>query len=405
VAVVGSLARERRKAHVETQRNRLPTTVIALCAVVALFVAGCPTAGTGGGGGNGGSGSSGVNTFSEISGSGTITVEVNGALDAHGNRTLMYGAAGIVFGPVERLGSDVTIDSNDMSLTIPAEGGETDFVFAGADPVSFVGCVIDVDGDGRADDGDWYAKEVNVTVNGDTTVSFEYPDDFTQITGSGTVTLQIEGANDEHAGTTLSYGAAGIPFGQFERAGDTLPIDGDPFTVSIPQPESETGTAFVFTGGDTIRGVGCIIDVNENERADDGDWYAKRLDLTVNGDQTITFTYPDDFVQITGSGTITLEIRDAGSHAGEPLMYGASGVFFGGNERVGNDVTVSAGTMSLTIPEPEGGGDFVFTGGDTVGFVGCIIDVNANELADDGDWYSKAQGVAISGDQTVVFQY
>lgn len=64
--------------------------------------------------------------------------------------------------------------------------------------------------------------------------------------------------------------------------------------------------------------------------------------------------------------------------------------------------TISSDSVSRTVPHPEGG-DFLFTGGDTISYVGAVIDVNANDIADDGDWCATAEDIVINGNQTVTF--
>lgn len=258
--------------------------VVFVAAVAAALVIACDIGGGSGGGGGGGGPTS---DFTQIAGSGTITLRILGASSAHNGEVLLYGASGAYFGQVERPGDVTTVTSDDMSLTIP-DPTSGDFVFTGGDAVGFVGCTIDVDASYTPSDGDYFAGLSDVTINGDQTIELTYPGDFTQVSGSGTITIQVEGANADHNGASLMYGAAGIPFGQYERSGNNAVISSDPVVVTIPHPVSGD---FVFTGGDTIAGVGAIIDVNANDRADDGDWYANRLNLTVSGDRTVIFEY------------------------------------------------------------------------------------------------------------------
>ena len=85
-------------------------------------------------------------------------------------------------------------------------------------------------------------------------------------------------------------------------------------------------------------------------------------------------------------------------------MYGASGNFFGQDERSGNNTVISSDTVAVTIEHPDSS-DFVFTGGDTIAGVGAIVDVNANDRADDGDWYAERLNLTVSGDRAVILEY
>ncbi len=374
--------------------------VMCVAAVATALVLACDIGG--GGGGGGGGGTSPTSDFTQISGSGTITLRIQGASSDHSGADLMYGASGIFFGQDERLGDGTTITSNDMSLTIP-DPTSGYFMFTGGDTVGFVGCIIDLDGSGTANDGDYYAGQSDVTVNGNRTIEFTYPGDFTQITGSGTITIEVNGADTGgHGDDTLMYGASGIPFGMYERTGGDTTISSDAMSLIIPDPGSGD---FVFAGGETIENVGCVIDVDGDGIADDGDYYAMEHDVVMTGAHTITFTYPGDFTQITESGTVTIQVEGANAdHNGASLMYGAAGIPFGQFERSGNDTVISSDTVAVTIPHPVSG-DFVFTGGDTIAGMGAIIDVNANDRADDGDLYAKRLNLSISGDRTVTFEY
>jgi len=338
--------------------------------------------------------------FRKISGSGTITIHVTDANTDHGGEVLMYGASGISFGQYERVGSDSTVSSDDFSLTIHQDGSG-DFIFTGGQTVGVVAGIIDVNGDYQINDGDYYAFEENVTVNGDETITFDYPADFSLISNSGTITIEINGANTAHNGHGLMYGASGIPFGQYERVGGEIFVDSDAMSLTL-----QNGGDFEFTGGTTVGFVGCIIDNNGSNSIDDGDWYAIEKDITISGDETVTFNYPTDFNQISGTGTVTLQILNANdSHSGEDLMYGASGIIFGEAERTGDSATISSDDFSLTIPQEHTVDDFQFIGGDTVGFVGCIIDANADGLANDDDYIASRSNVLVNGDRTITFEY
>jgi hypothetical protein len=359
----------------------------------------------------------GAGDFVQISGSGTVTVRVIGAVTGgHMEHQLMYGASGIRFGQYERTGDSTSIGSDTMSVVLPHPDPEVggDMLFTGGVIIGGVGCVIDTDGNEIADNGDWYAFEENARVDGDTTVTFGYPGDFQQISGSGTITVVLGGSiENTHTGNTLMYGASGIRFGAYERTGNSVQIGSDSWSSELILPNPDQQGNMIFTGGDVVGGVGCIIDVNGNEIADDGDWYAMQRDVVVacaaEGDlpptMEITFTYPDDFSQITGSGTISILAENLDDdHSGASMMFGAAGIPFGADERVGDGTEVNSNSMLLTLTDSEGA-DFLFAGGDTVGGVGCIVDVDGSETANDGDWYAYQDNVQVNGDTVVTFTY
>ena len=383
--------------------------LILIIGVIALISSGCALLGNDGDSDDDGGGSGGGSDFTKITGSGTITLRILGADSVHPDENLMYGASGIEFGQFERVGGGTTVTSNVMNLVLQADygSGDEDFIFTGGRTIDGVGCIIDLNANYLADDGDWYALQESITVSGNETVTFTYPDDFAQISGSGTITIEVNYANTAHNTKTLMYGASGITFGQFERVGGDTTVSSEAMSLTL-QYESGSGYSgdFIFTGGDPVGAVGCIIDVDNDWVADDGDWYAKEENVTISGNETVTFNYPDDFAQISGSGTVTLNINGVNSaHPGEDLAYGASGIVFGGFERTGNVITIDSDDMNIPIPEDGGGPDFLFTGGDTIGFVGCIIDLNGDSVANDGDYFAGRTNLPINGDQTLTFEY
>jgi len=187
--------------------------------------------------------------------------------------------------------------------------------------------------------------------------------------------------------------------GQYERAGSDMTIGSDDVSGTIGDGETD----LLFAGGQTLGGVGGIIDVNDNGIIDNGDYIAMVEDYTVNGNSTVTFNYPGDFNLITSSGFITVRLVGASDHNGTRFMFGSSGIPMGQYERVGSDVTITGDTMSRVIQNE--GVDFLFAGGQTLGVVGGIIDVNGNGIIDNGDYLASVENYTVNGDATVTFTY
>jgi hypothetical protein len=111
---------------------------------------------------------------------------------------------------------------------------------------------------------------------------------FTQVSGSGYITVRLMNANGAHSGDDFLYGASGIPWGQYERVGsgpETINSNDMSFVIK------ESGTDFLFAGGQVLGNVGGIIDVNGNGILDDGDYFAGVEDYTVNGNDTVTLSF------------------------------------------------------------------------------------------------------------------
>ena len=66
-------------------------------------------------------------------------------------------------------------------------------------------------------------------------------------------------------------------------------------------------------------------------------------------------------------------------------------------------MTIDSDDVSGTIKEEEGIDDFVFAGGQTLGGVGGIIDVNDNGIIDDGDYIAMVEDYTVNGNSTVTF--
>lgn len=340
------------------------------------------------------------NDFVQITGSGYITLSISGLDDDEvSGHTIMYGASGIPSGGYERVGSSDIADSGTKSLLIKNE--TDDYKFTGGDVVGLLGCIIDVNGNYLVDDGDYLGGVHDYKIDGNATVSLVYPDDFTEISGSGYISLSVSGLDSfVDTGAELLFGASGILSGEEERIGNNMSIT-EPVDL-IPLTDDE-GEAVLFTGGDSVALIGCIIDVNVNHIVDDGDYLGAVYDHLIDGDETIPLVYPADFIEVTGSGYITLEVTGLSSFDGIELMYGAAGILSGGADRIGDSAEINSTTMSKVLSNE--GENYLFTGGLTVGAIGCVIDANDNGEADDGDWFGGIYGHEMDGSEVLTLNY
>jgi len=328
-------------------------------------------------------------TFTLVTGSGTVTVILTGAGD-YNETTFYYGTVSAGY----PIGGEDVISGGTAGGTLQGEGN---IVFTGGMEL-VVGGFIDVSGGGAAfymaDDGDWLASKT-VTVSGNETVVLTYPGDFTEVTGSGTVSVNLVDAGD-FEGIDFYFGtiSTGTPFGGQQ----IISTDNDTWPI-------QTEGSVVFTGGMELI-VGGFIDVNENgdtfHMADDDDWLASKT-VTVSGNETVVLTYPGDFTQVSGSGTVSVSLQDAfSSHAGESFYYGTVST----GTPLGDQETIDSNGMLLTLTD-DFSADVEFTGGSEL-VVGGFIDVNGNgdnfHMADDGD-YQAAAAVTVSGDTVVTLTY
>ena len=218
---------------------------------------------------------------------------------------------------------------------------------------------------------------------------------FTLVSGSGTVSVNLAGAEEDYVERTFYYGTAstGTPIGGEES------ILSNDMLMTINNGVDD----IVFTGGSVLE-VGGFIDANGNGAtsfymADDNDWLASKP-VTVSGNETVVLNYPGDFTLVTGSGTVSVNLADAGSFAGKTFYCGtiSTGSPIGSSTLIDGDDVVTL---------KEGETDIVFTGG-LVMEVGGFIDVNDNGtdsyMADDGDWLAS-KPVTVSGNETVVLNY
>ena len=327
--------------------------------------------------------------FRIISGSGYITIQVTGATD-HEGKMVWCGASGIEFGSDERAGNNDAIASGGITGIIQDDENEN-LLFMGGSSIGSVGCVIDENDNSQVDDDDLYAAQRNVIMNGDRTIAFTLGD-FTNISGSGYITVEVTGAA-AHEGKMAWCGGTGIEFGQNERGDFDGPIGSGGTSISAIF-QGDAGN-LLFQGGSTVGLVGCTIDGNNNTKMDDGDLYAVQRNITINGNRTETFDI-GSFRTISGSGNITIEITGAEDHNGKMFMCGASGIDFGKDERGGDNSTITNGVGILRFP--------TVMGGTTLDTVGCLIDVNDDDIINDGDLYAVQRNVTVNGDMTITFE-
>jgi hypothetical protein len=110
--------------------------------------------------------------FTQVTGSGYAAINLKNAYDEYAGKTVIYGCSGIPYNNVERIWESTIIDSNNMMLPVKRSG--MDFLFAGGIEIGEFGVFIDLNDDSIPDNGDWYASEENVTINGDTVITFSY---------------------------------------------------------------------------------------------------------------------------------------------------------------------------------------------------------------------------------------
>jgi len=220
---------------------------------------------------------------------------------------------------------------------------------------------------------------------------------FTLVSGSGTLTVKVLNADGVHHNKTFMFGTTSTG----EPLGSDLAISSNNVSETL---EYSGGGNVVFTGGYPIV-VGGFIDDGDSgttHMPDDGDYLASKT-VTISGNTMVTFTYPDDFTLVSGSGTLTVNLLNAYSTLPNKIfMFGTLST----GTPLGNNLSITSNTVSKTL-EYGGGGNVLFTGGYPI-VVGGFIDVNGNgnttHMADDGD-YLASQTVTVAGDTVVVFTY
>ncbi|MBN1649517.1 MAG: hypothetical protein JW874_15870 [Spirochaetales bacterium] len=345
--------------------------------------------------------------FTLISGSGHVTFELTGLVTAGYNGELVtYGVSDIPFGEPGRVGHYTYVDSDDMSLVLTDNG--TDFLFYGGTELGFCGASVDSGTYvGLLDDGDYITEQRDITVGGDITETFDWPDDFVEVENSGHIDLRFTGLNTVHPGTTLIYGVSGIQAGGYERFGGIAAVDSDDMAIQFIDNDLG-GYHLLFTGGTMVGAVGAVVDLNGNYIPEDGEFIALVQDIAVDsGDQEILMAWPGDFEEISGCGSLTITVNGLSEHIGEDLLYGVAGIEFGGAERLGGTVEIDADTMSMTIQYDSGGGpeDYPFLGGQGVDRAGAVVDVNGNGIVDDGDYIVITRNITINGDTEIVYSF
>ena len=382
--------------------------LISVMTISCLLTLSCPEAPGTDGELNGDETPQEFNDFLLISGSGTLTLSITGLVNgeydfANSESMLHYGAAGIPVGEYERVGNAGYVTGNTMVLEI-TNGGE-DFLFPGGIDVAMIGCMLDVNSDGDIDTGEWVSKNFGRTINGNETISLNFPEDFIEVETSS-ITLNVSGLTSnspDFSNMGLHYGAAGITYGMEERIGASTEIGADTVSRTLQYWDGEVSYDYSFIVGTKIAAVGCLIDTNEDGVQGDGDYFAGVFNLTVEAGHTINLTYPDDFELISGSGTITLNISGLTPQIGHAINYGASGITFGGAERVGDGMEITQDTMSLPVTYEEA--PFVFTGGSVIPYIGYMIDSNDNGIVDDGDYLGAKRNYTVNGNAVIELTY
>lgn len=344
--------------------------------------------------------------FTEITGSGYVTIGLIGANTLYSGYTTYFGASGIIFGQFERIDDYTTVNSDEMNLVLNNSNPIDPFLFMGNDSVGHISCYIDADSSGTLNDNDFLANIDNVFISGDKIIPFTCPGDFNQMPAgsSGTISIQLNGADANFAGNPpLIHVVSGIPIGLDERINDSsLFLDSEPKTFQI----LNGGTPYLFSGAQIVGNIILVIDVNSNYSIDDGDEFASIKNYEAVSGSTITFTYPDDFTKVSGSGYVTINLKGAyDEHAGKTIMYGCSGIPYGLQEREGGNAVIDSNDMYLPLHD-GGGSEFLFTGGIPVRGFGVVIDANSNGETDDGDLVALSEeNVVINGDMTITFNY
>lgn len=364
-------------------------SALAIFVCLLLLVAGCR------GGDDGGV--AGLSDFSLVSGSGTVTVNVlNASTGGYTDDIFMWGTASNgVFA-----GNDVEISSDDFSDTLNWGGGGSDIVFIGGQNYEFGG-FIDVNGNGGSthmpDDNDLTFVPAPVLISGNEQIVLTYPTNFYEVTGSGTITVNLLNASglvDEefHFGTA----STGAPWG----GSLTIADDDDSGTIL-----DDAGGVLEFTGGAELI-VGGFIDMNGNSdsthMADDGDWLAYQT-ITVSGDETLTFDFNTDFTAVTGSGTVSVILENVSDFIGKTFYWGTVTA----GSAIGEDLPITGDVVTATLQSE--GVDVIFTGGSILD-LGGFIDASApyatdTHMADDGDYLADVTQITINGDMTFLLKY
>src|SRR4030042_2620378 len=151
---------------------------------------------------------------------------------------------------------------------------------------------------------------------------------------------------------------------------------------------------YIFAGGTEVDTFG-FIDLNENGILDDGDPVANLNFITIDGNQTSIFTFPDDFeIPITppNSGSINIELSGADAYNGN-TFYLASLAFEAYPPTI-NSAEINAGSTPL-LPLQLDGITQIFYGGADVPIC-AFIDINDNEILDNLDLFFSID-VSING--------
>jgi hypothetical protein len=240
--------------------------------------------------------------FTLIANSGTLTVRITG-----GGSAPWAAPNTIYLGCLKYdAGAQIVLADADESVTLQEDG--VDYIFAGGLTID-VGGFLDMNSNEAMNDLEYMAGD-SATISGDTVYTFDISD-FTQLNNCGELTLQVTNANTAHGGRTFYGGSI-----QFD-AGGAVDITSDDVSVTL----QSGGVNYSYYGGANID-LGGFIDVNSNGILDNGDYMAGD-NITVNGNETITFDYPADFTQTTACGTITFIITGTAAQSGVTFYAGS----------------------------------------------------------------------------------
>jgi hypothetical protein len=330
--------------------------------------------------------------FIRISGSGYITLNIIGGVSGLPAGDLIITASGITFGQVERVVTVINsadITSDDISIVL--NDGSEPFLFTGGDIIPYITILIEVGGTyGWPDSGDYMVELENIHIDGDVVIPI-CPGDFNIITGSNLIFIDKNGIS----GYQYICTTTGLLYYNDERYKyDALDDIRLPLTI---------GGSF-FCDNFKFPNINFVIDQNNNSIFDEFDYYAYIEDYTYSLPGNVDFIYPEDFTQITGFSTITINLKGAyEEHAGEMVLYGCSGIPYGDAERMGGITYIDSNDMILTIQDM--GEHFMFADGIEIGGVGLVINTNGNNWTDNGDWIAMEKNVTINGDTVIEFNY
>ena len=185
------------------------------------------------------------------------------------------------YSPSSRVDNSDIINNDIMSFQLEDASNNVMSFHGGAELGVY--CYIDGNNDDTINDGDFLAFKT-IAINGNTTVDFNYPGDFTEITNSGNITVRLLNANTDHNG--VKFGACTeTPYTSSSRAFKADTIISDNMSIIL---EDANNDIMRFHGG-TVLEICCLIDVYDS-LVDDGDYIAFKT-ITINNNTTVDFNY------------------------------------------------------------------------------------------------------------------